>query len=388
MTEERLNELIWEVVSKQVHTNTEVMQEIARELSVYFASNSSSIDANSINYQLIEETLKKRQNEILSNISHLTWSVSIASYEDTKDLYKSVGKKQLPFEDNFDIIKKTSDIEKRTRLTYSSFMDKASIMTRNSNGILIPMSIKDAIHNVIQSAKSSISAGKNKFIVFRNKLLELANSGIRIAISNGKKLIKSRRIDIALNQELNLACRDTQLGVFNVVGEQISANGVEISAHIFPAPDHAPVQGHQFTNDNFERMQSGLDFSDVEGHHYNGFERPIYGINCKHVTKPIIVGLTPQRYSEKQLQTILMQNDKGYTLSNGVHKTMYECTQIQRRLEVEIRKIKTSMLLANNVGDKDLYNKLKADLAQKISQYYLFTQQTGLPLKLERLEII
>ena len=51
MTEERLNELIWEVVSKQVHTNTEVMQEIARELSVYFASNSSSIDANSINYQ-------------------------------------------------------------------------------------------------------------------------------------------------------------------------------------------------------------------------------------------------------------------------------------------------------------------------------------------------
>ena len=89
MTEERLNELIWEVVSKQVHTNTEVMQEIARELSVYFASNSSSIDANSINYQLIEETLKKRQNEILSNISHLTWSVSIASYEDTKDLYKA-----------------------------------------------------------------------------------------------------------------------------------------------------------------------------------------------------------------------------------------------------------------------------------------------------------
>ena len=45
------------------------------------------------------------------------------------------------------------------------------------------------------------------------------------------------------------------------------------------------------------------------------------------------------------IDKILEDNERGYTDSNGRHRTLYECTQVQRRYEREIRKAKEKYLL-------------------------------------------
>ena len=41
-------------------------------------------------------------------------------------------------------------------------------------------------------------------------------------------------------------------------GQRFGSDGVEISAHAISAPDHLPVQGRQFSNEEFCKMQNGM----------------------------------------------------------------------------------------------------------------------------------
>ena len=38
-----------------------------------------------------------------------------------------------------------------------------------------------------------------------------------------------------------------------IIAEEIDADGVEISVHINPAPDHSMVQGRQFTTNQYDK---------------------------------------------------------------------------------------------------------------------------------------
>ena len=53
------------------------------------------------------------------------------------------------------------------------------------------------------------------------------------------------------------------------------SDGKEISVHNLSAPDHEPIQGHQFTNEEVDNMQTGKPFSDVDGISFAPIDRPI-----------------------------------------------------------------------------------------------------------------
>ena len=42
-------------------------------------------------------------------------------------------------------------------------------------------------------------------------------------------------------------------------GQKFGADGVELSAHAICAPDHLAVQGRQFSNEEFDKMQIGYE---------------------------------------------------------------------------------------------------------------------------------
>ena len=70
------------------------------------------------------------------------------------------------------------------------------------------------------------------------------------------------------------------------------ADGKEITVHANPAQDHQFVQGHQFTNEEYEKLQGEDDvsFKDVQGRRYEHFDRHIGTLNCRHFTYSIIIG--------------------------------------------------------------------------------------------------
>lgn len=171
-----------------------------------------------------------------------------------------------------------------------------------------------------------------------------------------------------------------------VMGKQFGADGVELSAHIYPAPDHAPAQGHQYTNENVKKMQSGESFEDTDGHKYMGFERQIGQWNCRHYFMKVKLGKNPT-YTQEELDKILADNGRGYTTPDGKHYTLYECTQIQRRYERNIRSAKEKYLFAKSLDDQISMLASRTRVGSLTSQYKQFSHACGIAPKLERIKV-
>ena len=65
---------------------------------------------------------------------------------------------------------------------------------------------------------------------------------------------------------------------------------MEISAHDRPAPDHADIQGKQYTKEEYEKLNASL-------------KRPIGTLNCMQIAFPIIYGVTEPSYTDEELRT-------------------------------------------------------------------------------------
>ena len=92
-------------------------------------------------------------------------------------------------------------------------------------------------------------------------------------------------------------------------------------------------------------------------------------------------------YTQKQLNKILEDNERGYTDENGKHRTLYECTQIQRRYEREIRNAKNKYLYGKALNDKAMMARARNSVGTLTTRYKQFSNKCGIPTKLERIRV-
>ena len=157
-------------------------------------------------------------------------------------------------------------------------------------------------------------------------------------------------------------------------GEEYKADGVEISVHEHPAPDHANIQGHQYSNEEYEKLNNSLD-------------RPISTMNCYHYIFSIVLGVSKPEYSQKQLDEINKKNTDGFNFE-GKHYTLYEGTQLQRQIETKIRKLKDKHIGAVAVGDIDEAGNCQRKIRQLSSKYNQLAKASGLSTKYDRTRVI
>ena len=81
------------------------------------------------------------------------------------------------------------------------------------------------------------------------------------------------------------------------------------------------------------------------------------------------------------LVKIIADNEKGYTLPNGKHLTLYECTQKQRQFETNIRYAKEGQMAAQEAGNLPLAKSYQAKINDLTSQYHQFSNACGLASK-------
>ena len=99
--------------------------------------------------------------------------------------------------------------------------------------------------------------------------------------------------------------------------DALGCDGWEISAHAACAPDHEPIQGQQYGDAEFEKLNNSL-------------QRRIGHLNCGHTANPIILGVNAPQYTEAQLQKFKDDNERG-VVYNGYRYTLYEAGQEQSR---------------------------------------------------------
>lgn len=154
--------------------------------------------------------------------------------------------------------------------------------------------------------------------------------------------------------------------------EKYGADGWEISAHAASAPDHEPIQGRQYRDEEYQELNNSL-------------VRRIGTLNCGHAAFPIFYGVTEPTYTAEQLEAFKRANADGITYQ-GKHYTMYEATQMQRRLESSIRQCKRKITVLDALGDEKALKTAQARYTRLNQEYGRFSRAAGLRTQTARLK--
>lgn len=397
LSDDALQNLLQPIIDRQENINTWVVEQIASrikdiggvlpsDVNKLIALRNTGADARRIIKEIARQTKLQAKD-----IRALVEKVAKDAYLDAKPFYQKAGKPYIPWDENKPLQRFVAALARRTADTYENIAQAQAFMLRDLKNpkVLIPTPIAKAYQSVVDEAVQASSTGTIDYsTAMRRTLKQLVDSGLRRVEYNtetGKRY--TQRLDTAVRRNLLDGLRGVNQEVQNRVGEEFGANGVEISVHSNPAPDHAEMQGHQFTNKEFDKMQHGEDFYDVQGRKYIGFDRAVGTLNCRHFAYSIIIGAMGQNYTDKQLQEILDRNNKGYTLPNGKHLTMYECTQYQRQLETKVRYAKDGQIAARAAGDMDLAKEYQAKINKYTAEYKAFSKACGLSEKKTKMTV-
>ena len=170
-------------------------------------------------------------------------------------------------------------------------------------------------------------------------------------------------------------------------GKEFGADAIEISVHEFSAIDHADIQGHQFSFEEFNKFKDDKEFEDLKGNKFLPTDergqdrRNISQYNCYHYLFNIVAGVSKPQYTDKQLQEINERNEKGFEFE-GKHYTFYDGQQLLNRIALEIRKNKDTQIMAKSSGDDDLILSSQTKITQLTTKYRQVVKVSGLPNKL------
>jgi hypothetical protein len=240
-----------------------------------------------------------------------------------------------------------------------------------------PTSISKTYRKAVNSGIYGLQQGMVDYNTsIRSIVRKMAESGLRkVDYESGVH----RRLDSAVRMNLLDGMRQMNMEYRQEQGEQFGADGVEISVHGMCAPDHLYLQGRQFTKKHFRQINETL-------------ERPIGTCNCYHSIFPIIMGISDTAYSKEELKAIndASKAEVTYTDKRGdVHTcTAYEATQLQRRQETTIRRLKDIQYAYEQAGDTVMAKEYAKKITKQRNYYKTMSAEVGLKPKMERTRII
>lgn len=390
LSDEQIEQLLYKYTSRQDEFSMSVIKIIADRVANLAAFDRVDIlgkekimqeDIARINFEYAKY-INDQKKRIIDDL----WWIATVIYLESQRFYEE----QIALKKNKALMGTVSAFTTSSQKNLSSLLSRPVFVLRDLKApkVIKPYSLNQTYRTVINEALTYSNVSDELRDVALNRTeTQLFDSGVRYMITNSSDNTQSVT---NANSSIRMNMLDNVRSFINkmqeIMGKQFGANALELSAHVFPAPDHAPAQGHQFSKEEVEKMQAGLDFKDLQGNSYVGFERNIGEWNCRHYFMQIKQGAEPQ-YTQKQLDKILEDNERGYTDENGVHRTLYECTQVQRRYEREIRQSKERYLYGKYFNKPTVMASARNRVGRLTTQYKQFSQKCGLPAKLERIKV-
>lgn len=340
-------------------------------------------------YDKIVKELAKMTNLNEKEILEIFEKVAKKNLAFAQQFYEYRGIDYIPYEKNIALQEQVRAIAKITQDTYRNLSNTLGfVKTKNGKKVFTPLA--QAYQEAIDDSVTALIQGKEAFNSAMTKAVrELSASGIKtIEWESGYH----RRLDSSVRMNLRGALRDFSMTLQQQFGEEFGADGVEISVHENPAPDHAEVQGHQFSNEEFDKFQNNQDSRDYKGKlftaEYHGHDRRSIGqLNCYHYIFNVVLGVSKPLYTDSKLKEINDKNEKGFKL-DGKHYTNYQGLQLQRKLETAIRKQKDRQIMAKASKDEEEELLATQKLTYLTNKYFELCKKSGLKSKVERLNFL
>ncbi len=239
----------------------------------------------------------------------------------------------IPLEENTQLQKLISAQIAETAGKCENLTNTMGFADHDFLGRVYYLSMTDMYRREMDSAHMKVVTGATDYMTaIRQDCNKLAASGVRtIDYESGR----SDRIEVAARRALLTSVAHVTHRISEQNGEELGADGWEMSAHSGSRPSHAVYQGRQYTQKQYERIIKPL----------------ISEPNCRHDVFPIILGVSEPVYTEEELQNI----DQPPFTYEGRTYTAYEASQQMRKMERAMRKQKDRCIVADAAGDEEAF---------------------------------
>lgn len=374
LTEKELEKALSVLTDRLDEVNTYYIKKVAAQIKKI-----GELSQSSINRLII-------MSEMTEDVAEITARLQAATQLNVRDLFKIY---QLALTDLYTdqrfarVLTQTPlSADAKARLNHyvqSVAMQAGQSMINLSNTTAVSQTYRDAVDKAILATSTGMGSYTE---TMRQTVRDLGHNGMQVYYASGYH----RRLDSAVRQNIIDGVNQINQNGSILMGEALGFDAYEISAHARSAPDHEPVQGRVFLKAEFEKMQAGLPFTDTDGNRYSGFRRPIGEWNCMHIAMSFSTEHSVRRYTPSQLASWATENKKGCEI-DGKKYTLYQVSQIMRKIETEVRRQKDAANAAREAGDDVLRRDCQKRINSLSDKYSQVCAASGLPSRKERMTV-
>lgn len=374
MTQAELEKQVRLLMTRFDEVNTFYIRKVAAQIAAIGELSASSLNVISVMASMYEDIAEI--NMRIAQAARLTAPELTRVYERAlTDVYSSPRFERALQERPLD------DAYKRQLAQYTQAVTRQTVGTMQnlSNTTAVSQTYRQAVDKAVLAVSSGLGDYSS---MMRKSIRELGSNGLQVEYESGYR----RRLDSAIRQNIVDGVGQINQHSHDLIGEALGFNAKEITAHLNSAPDHEPVQGRVFLNEEFEKLQSNQAAKDIEGRLFPAMARPIGEWNCMHFVYPFDTRFSKRKYTNEQLDQWAVDNANGCEI-DGRHYTNYEATQLMRKIETEVRRQKDIGVAAEAAGDTALRQEAQVKIRALTDKYTQVANAAGLNERRERMRV-
>lgn len=316
--------------------------------------------------KLLDDVVERNQKYYteLIDLAHITQPETLVSVEDTWAIYE------------------------QTKQTLRNITRSMGFLVNAGRTMLPPAKAYQwALDNAVMQIQSS-AINYNQAI--KTAVKQLAESGLKVVdYESGHR----DSIDVAVRRAIMTGVNQICDQYTNQSAEYLETQYFEVSAHsgARDKPGASPWSSHKdwqgkvyYQSESGEPDPLGL-YDDLVSTTGYGYVDGLTGANCRHHKYPFIPGVSERTYTDEQLEHI--DDGLGCTF-DGKTYTAYEATQMQRRIERQIRAQKKLRNAYKEAGLSEDATAANIKLRRLDAEYSRFSKAAGLPEQRERMEVL
>lgn len=236
----------------------------------------------------------------------------------------------------------------------------------------------------LDSAALQIQSGAISYNqAIKTAVKELADSGLKVVdYESGHR----DHVDVAVRRAVMTGVSQICAKYTEQSAEYLDTPYFEVSAHIGARdkPGPSPWSSHKEWQGKVYSARAGDIYPNIYEVCGLGAVDGLEGANCRHRRFPWVEGVSERTYTDEQLEHI----DDGHGCTfDGKDYTAYEATQMQRRIERTVRKLKREKAAYKAAGLHEDETAVNIRLRRLNAKYKAFSVKAGLPEQPERMRI-
>ena len=314
--------------------------------------------------ELLDDVVERNQKYYtdLIDLTHITKPETLVSIEDTWAIYEQTKQTMRNLTRSMGFLVDAGRTMLPPAKAYQWALDNAT------------MQIQSGAISYNQAIKSSVQqlAGGLKVVNYESGHVDHIDVAVRRAVMTGVNQI--------CDQYTNQSAEYLETRYFEVSAH----SGARDKPGTSPWSSHKDWQGKvYYQSESGEPDPLGLYDDLVETTGY-GYVDGLTGANCRHHKYPYVPGVSERTYTDEQLEHI--DDGLGCTF-DGKTYTAYEATQMQRRIERQIRAQKKLRNAYKEAGLSEDVTAANIKLRRLNAEYSRFSKAAGLPEQPERTKV-